>query len=331
MRIKGSVVVVTGASSGIGRAAALALAARRARLVLVARDAESLEQAAAECSAAGAETLIVGADVSDPEAVEDVARHAVERFGRIDAWVNAASVMMFGSFLDTPLDDVRRVLEVNLMGNIHGCRSALPLMIAQDRGVIVNVSSLLGAVALPYGSAYTMSKFAIRGLGGSLRQELRLSGCRGVKVSTVLPGPIDTPIFSNAANHSGRRARALPPLYAPERVARIIVNQIRVPRREVVAGGVLGRAFLLLHKVLPGTAERVMAAEVDLFGLSRTETTPASSGNLYRPAPGPGRVDGGWHGRRRERRRRALTITLAAVAATALSRRTSAASPHASR
>ena len=323
MRITGSVVVVTGASSGIGRATALALASRQARLVLVARDAESLAQIAAECAAAGAEVVLVAADVADPDAVEDVARRAVERFGSIDAWVNSASVMMFGSLLDTPLDDVRRVLEVNLMGCVHGCRSALARMIPQDRGVIVNVSSLLGAVALPYGSAYTMSKFAIRGLGGSVRQELRLAGHRGVKVSTVLPGPIDTPIFANAANHSGRRARALPPLYTPERVARVIVNQIRHPRREVVAGGALGRAFLLLHTLLPGTAERVMAVEADLFGLSRTETAPVGSGNLYRPAPGPGRVHGEWHGLRRERRRRAATITLAAVAAMALARRRS--------
>jgi NAD(P)-dependent dehydrogenase (short-subunit alcohol dehydrogenase family) len=317
MNIAGRVVVITGASSGIGRATALALAARGARLVLIARDVESLDRAAAECAARGAEAEVVAVDVTDAGAVEAAARRAVDRFGRIDAWVNAASVMMFGAFVDVPLDDLRRVLDVNLMGYVHGCRAALPRMIERGRGVVVNVSSLLGVVALPYGSSYTMAKFAVRGLGGSLRQELRLSGARGVSVCTVLPGPVDTPIFRHAANHSGRRARALPPVYTPERVARIVVNLIRVPRPEVIAGGLLCRAFHLQHKVLPGSAERVLAMEVDRWCLSRTETAPAGTGNLYRPAPGPGQVTGGWQGRRRERRRRALTV-LAAVGTAAL-------------
>ena len=328
MRIRGSVVVVTGASSGIGRATATALAARGARLVLIARDSESLEQAAAACAAAGAETLTSAADVSDPDAVEEAARRAVERFGRIDVWVNAASVIMFGSFVEVPLEDVRRVLDVNLMGYVHGCRAALPRMITQGRGVVVNVSSLLGVVALPYGSSYTMAKFAIRGLGGSLRQELRLSGVRGVKVCTVLPGPIDTPIFANAANYSGRRSRALPPLCTPERVARVILNQIRVPRPEVIAGGLLGHAFFLQHKVLPGTAERVLSLETDRWCLSRTEPAPQGTGNLYRPAPGPGRVHGGWNGRRRERRRRAAGAVLMVTALATVIRRSGHPLPH---
>jgi NAD(P)-dependent dehydrogenase (short-subunit alcohol dehydrogenase family) len=317
MRIKGSVVVVTGASSGIGRATVQALAARGAHTVLVARDAESLADAAAQCALHGAETLVVAADVSDADAVEDAARRAVDRFGRIDAWVNAAAVTMYGAFTDVPLADFRRVLDVTMMGPVHGCRAALPRMIEQGRGVVVNVSSILGVIAQPYGSAYSMSKFAVRGLGVSLREELRLAGIRGVDVCTVLPAAIDTPIFDNAANHCGRRARAIPPVYTPERVARIIVNRIRVPRREVVAGGLLGRAFLLQHKVLPGVAERILAEDVDRWGLSRTETAPDSTGNLYRPAPGPGRVHGGWHGHRRERRRRGVALAAAAVAAAA--------------
>ncbi|MHA6797167.1 SDR family NAD(P)-dependent oxidoreductase [Pseudonocardia bannensis] len=284
------------------------------------RNAESLAQAAADCAERGSRALIAPADVTDPEAVEDAARRTVDRFGRIDAWVNAASVMAFGSFLDVPLDDVRRVLDVNVMGYVHGCRAALPRMIERDRGVIVNVSSILGVVAAPFVSSYAMSKFAVRGLGVSLRQELRLAGIRGVEVCTVLPAAIDTPIWENAANHSGRRARALPPVYTPERVARIIVNQIRVPRREVVAGGLLGRAFLLHHKVLPGPAERVLAEEMDRLGLSRTEPAPDSTGNLYRPTPGPGRIHGGWQGRRRERRRRAAGLA-AAAGVTAAARR----------
>lgn len=316
-RIRNGVVVVTGASSGIGRATALALAARRARLVLVARDAAALDGAAAECTAAGARALALPADVSDADAVEAVARRTVEHFGRIDAWVNAAAVTMFGAVLDVPLPDVRRVLDVNLMGSVHGCRAALPRMIGQGRGVVVNVSSILGVVAQPYGSAYSMSKFALRGLGTGLRQELRLSGAAGVHVCTVLPAAVDTPIWTDAANHSGRRVSAVPPVYTPERVARTVVHQIRFPRREVVAGGLLGRGLVALHAVLPGTAERLLAEAVDRWSLSRSEPAPDTPGNLYRPAPGPGRVHGGWHGARRERRRRALAAGAAVAVATA--------------
>lgn len=316
MRVKGSVVVVTGASSGIGRATALALARRGAHVVLVARNAEALEDVAVRCGEVGPAALVAPADTSDPDEVEAVADTAVEARGRIDAWVNAASVTMFGALTEVPLEDVRRVLDVNVMGYVHGCRSALPRMIAQRRGVVVNVSSILGVIALPHGSAYTMSKFAIRGLSASLRQELRLGRVAGVDVCTVLPAAIDTPIFANAANHSGRRVRAVPPVYAPERVARIVVNQIRFPRREVVAGGVLGRMFVLQHRVLPGSAERLLAQDVDRFCLSRDESAPATSGNLYAPAIARAAVHGGWHGAHRERRRR--WAGLGAVAAALL-------------
>lgn len=307
-------MVVTGASSGIGRATAGALAARGARVVLVARDADALQDVADGCAAAGAQAVVAPADVSDADAVEAAAERAVERFGRIDAWVNAASVTQFGSLLDTPLADVRRVLEVNTMGCVHGCRAALPRMIAQRRGVVVNVSSILGVIAQPRGAAYTMSKFAIRGLGMSLRQELRLDGVRGVHVATVLPAAIDTPIFADGANHSGRRARAIPPVYTPERVAKVVLGQIRFPRREVVAGGLLGRVFVAQHSVAPGLTERILADEFARVGLAEPGTAAATSGNLYEPAPAPRTVHGGWDGAGRERRRRAVGLAAAAAA-----------------
>jgi NAD(P)-dependent dehydrogenase (short-subunit alcohol dehydrogenase family) len=321
MRIKGCVTVVTGASSGIGRATALALARRGARLVLVARDAEALGEVAVECTSLGATAAVVPADVTDAAAVDRAAEIAVERFGRLDAWVNAAAVIAFGSFLDVPLADTRRVLDVNVMGAVHGCRAALPRMIERNRGVVVTVSSILGVIAQPYGSSYAMSKFALRGLGGSLREELRLAGVRGVKVCTVLPAAIDTPIWRDAANHTGRRPRAIPPVYAPERVARIIVDQIRFPRREVVAGGLLGRALLAQYKVSPGSAERLLARDVKHLGFAR-EPVPTSSGNLYRPSPGPRGIHGGWHGRRRERTRRLLGLGALGVITAAVRRRT---------
>jgi NAD(P)-dependent dehydrogenase (short-subunit alcohol dehydrogenase family) len=309
MRIEGSVVVVTGASSGIGRATALALARRGARVALLARRAGALEDVAAECGTANA--LVLPVDVTDAEAVDAAARRTVAHFGRLDGWVNNAGVTMFGSLLDVPLADARRVLDVNVMGYVHGARAALPHLVDGGSGVLVNVSSLLGRIAQPYGAAYTMSKFAVRALGVSLREELRLAGVRGVAVSTVLPAAIDTPIYAAAANHSGRRPHPPPPVYAPERVARTIVGQLRHPRREVVAGGLLGRAFVLQHLLTPRVAERILAIDVDRS--LRGTDEPATSGALYEPGAAPASVHGGWDGAGRERRRRLAGVSAAAA------------------
>ena len=303
MRIKGAVAVVTGASSGIGRATALALADRGAHVVLTARRDRALREVADECSARGAAVVVCAADTTDAAAVEDVARRAVDRFGRLDVWVNAAAVTAFGPFLEMPLADFRRVLDVNVMGYVHGARAALSYLRQQDSGVLVNVSSVLGAVSMPYGHGYAMSKFAVRALSGSLRQELRLDGLRGVKVCTVMPASIDTPMFQNAANYTGRKVRAMPPVYSPERVARTIVGVVRLPRREVVVGP-LGHALVQQAKLAPGLTERLVALYVERTHLGKEPTGP-TSGNLYDPADSISDVHGGWHGSRQTALRRA--------------------------
>ncbi|GAA2701671.1 SDR family oxidoreductase [Nonomuraea recticatena] len=306
MKVKDKVVVVTGASGGIGRATARAFAAKGAAVVLAARRADALEETAKECERLGGQALAVPTDVTDVQAVEELARRAVERFGRIDVWVNCAAVTVFGPFSEVPLEDFRRVLDVNVMGYVHGARAALPYLRDQGRGVLVNVSSIVGVVSQPYTHAYGMSKYAIRALSASLRQELRLEGARKIKVCTVLPATIDTPLFQHAANQTGRKPLAMPPVYPPERVARAIVNLVRSPRREVVVG-TMGRNLVKQSKLAPGLTERMMAVQVDRAHLSRKEPAPATSGNLYEPAPGLGSVEGGWHGRRKTAVRRTAT------------------------
>ncbi|WP_068691239.1 SDR family oxidoreductase, partial [Thermobifida halotolerans] len=284
MRTGDSVVVVTGASSGIGRATARMFAKKGAAVVLAARRGEALEAAAEECRAAGAEALPVVTDVTDYESVRELARRTVERHGRIDVWVNNASVTVFGPFTDVPLEDFRRVIDVNLMGYVHGARAVLPYLREQGRGVIVNVSSIVGVVAQPYTHAYGMAKFAIRALSASLRQELRLEGNRKIHVCTVLPATIDTPLFQHAANYTGRKAVAMPPVYSAERVAHTILDLVRWPRREVVVGPA-GRSFVTQSKIAPGLTERLMGFQVERSHLSRREPAAASSGNLFEPAP----------------------------------------------
>jgi short-subunit dehydrogenase len=305
VRIRGSVVVVTGASSGIGRATALRLVAKGATVVGVARDAHALRELERAHGVHAAP-----ADVADPEAVRAVAATTVSRHGRLDGWVNAAGVITFGRFLDVPLAEQRRVLDVDLFGAVHGCRAALPPMLDQGRGVIVNVASILGILPLPYGSAYTMAKFALRGLSGSLRHELRGSG---VRVATVLPAAVDTPIWHDAGNHLGRAPRLTPPTYTPERVARTIVRQLGRPRREVVVGGVLARALVWQHRLTPGLAERVLAEEVARYGVTGPPTS-AGPGAVHDPPAGARAVHGGWHGRARQARRTAAGLAALAGA-----------------
>ncbi len=290
-RIEDSVVVITGASSGIGRATAVEFARHNTRLVLAARNESSLEKTARACKKAGArEVLIAPTDTTVESEVQELAAHAAEEFGRIDVWINNAGVGLYATFDDTPVEDYRRVLETNLFGYINGARAVLPYFRKQGTGVLINVGSQVSLGGLPYQNAYVTSKYAVRGFSDSLRQELVDTD---IHVCTIYPASTDTPFFEHAANYTGRAIKPLGSVSKPETVARIIRETAEDPKPEVVVTAA-GHGMAFLHWVAPETYDRMInrKAESDHFQNKEAEET---QGNLYETSDYAA-VRGGWKG-----------------------------------
>lgn len=307
---RGEVVVITGASSGIGRATARAYARRGARLVLASRSASALETVADECRRLGASVEVVPTDVSVEGQVRALAAAAASAFGRIDVWVGNAGLFSYGSFEQTPARVFRHIVETNLMGQVHGVRAVLPYLRRQGGGAIVLVGSLYSRVSSPGLSPYVTSKWGLLGFAEALRAELRGSG---IRVRAVLPSTIDTPIYQHAANYTGRAVRPLPPASAPQRVARAIV---RAPgrRRFATAIGHTQRAAVPLHCASPRFYDAVTRFSKDRLELRGS--APLTDGIVFEPSRIASPPSGAW---RRPGRR--VMLGLVAVVLLAVTRR----------
>lgn len=273
-----------GASSGIGRAAALKLAAEGAAVVCSARNEAALEILVDEIRRNGGAATGVAADVSDFEQVKAVAARAVADFGRIDTWVHSAAVTLFSTFEQTRPEEFKRVLEVNLLGQIHGALAALPHLRARGQGSLIVISSVEGLVSLPFQSAYAASKHGVVGFLCSLRLELEREGVP-ISVVNIVPATIDTPLYQNALTRLGVEPRGPSPVYDPEIVADAIVHAAAHPVRSRVVGGG-GLALILAHRLSPRLADAILMTRIGFE--SQLTTRPKSlhaANNLFSPSP----------------------------------------------
>ncbi len=226
------VVVITGASSGIGRGTAELFAGKGWRVGLIARGEAGLQAARCEVEHQGTTAVTVQADVTDLSALEAAAACLEQALGPIDVWVNCAGNGTYGRFLDTPADEFRRVTEVTYLGTVNGTRVALQRMLPRDRGCIINVCSAVAYHGMPLLSSYSGAKYAVRGFGQSVCAELSEEGSR-VRLTTVFPPAVNTPFFDHAISHMGRPGRPIPPVYQPEIIAEAIYLAVMTRRREM--------------------------------------------------------------------------------------------------
>lgn len=272
--LRGKVAIITGASSGIGKETALALAGEGVRVVLAARREPRLRQVAEMIDARGGQALIVPTDMGVPHEVERLIRMVVERFQRIDLLINNAGYGLFASIEETTTDDLRRIMEVNFIGAFVAIKAVLPVMRQQGRGHIINVASVAGKRALPYSGAYSATKFALVALSESLRVELAGSG---IDVSLVCPAATATEFFQVAENRTGRRVRPVGPVQSAEEVARAIVGLARRPRPEVITFKP-ARALVVLNAVSPRMIDWALRQSIKRVRQQREESTAAGAG-----------------------------------------------------
>lgn len=279
------IVVITGASSGIGRESARLFAEAGATLVLAARGHQALETLADEVHALGGRALVVPTDVSDPKQVEALADAAIARFGRIDTWINNAAISVYGSFLDLTLEEQRRVMDVTYWGALHGFRAAIPRMAATG-GTIITVSSAEAEVAMPLQSAYSAAKHALRGLSGAVRIEL-LHDRVPIRVTDIKPASVDTPFYGTVKTKLGVAPRPVWPVYDPIVVARQVVKAATHARREVLVGGA-AQGIVALNTLAPRLTDRLLALVGYPMQRSRTPKSADAPGNAQRPIDGAG-------------------------------------------
>jgi len=293
-------VVITGASSGIGAATAIAFARTGAMLVLAARGREGLDDVARRCRDAGGSAEVRVVDVTDADAVGALATEAQEILGEIDLWFSDVGIGVVGKYDEVPLEDHRRVIEANLLGHMHDAHAVLPVFLRQGHGIWVNMISFGGFVASPYSAAYAASKFGLRGFSEALRAELHAHP--DIHVCDVYPTFVDTPGFRHAANYTGAKLSYPPGTLAPEKVADAVVALARQPRDTTVIGA--PAALMKISELAAPLPALLLGRFMDSWS-KRAERTENTTGALYAPERG---ASGVHSGQPQAQRNTALTV-----------------------
>lgn len=288
-KLKGKTIVITGASSGLGRGTALKLAAQGANLVIASRRIEVLDELARQC---GPNTIAVKTDVSSAGDVVNLAKTAITKFGRIDVWINDAGVGAIGRFVDIPMEDHARIVQTDLIGVIYGSHCALKQFELQRAGTLINVSSIVGEVPLAYYSSYSASKVGVAGLDRAIRAELKAGHFKNIHICTVYPMPTDTPFWANAANYSKHTTQP-PWLQKPEPVVDAIVKLVSKPKNEVVITA-LGKVAVALHRRHPDLVENKAAKIIYKTQInSAAPIAEPTDGSLVMPSQSAPGISGG--------------------------------------
>jgi NAD(P)-dependent dehydrogenase (short-subunit alcohol dehydrogenase family) len=284
------VVVITGASSGIGRETALQLAARGASVVLAARNQEALEEVARQVERIGGRAEAVPTDVASWPQVQALAERAVERFGRIDTLANVAAVSLYATVEQATPEEIEQVIRVDLLGQIHGVKAVLSHMRRQGSGTIINVGSALSERAVPLQAAYSAAKHGLKGFTEALRLELDREQS-GISVVLIEPSSVNTPLFDHARSKVGRKPMPIPPIYEPSVVAEAIVSAAERPTRKIVVGG-SGKLLVLAERVDPRLLDLYMLFGDRMVKSQLTEEPPSERDNLFAPVEGRGSTTG---------------------------------------
>ena len=283
-------IVITGATSGVGRAIALAFAQQKERLILAARNKNELEDFAEECWQQGAEVIIVQTDTADYRSVINLAAKADEFGNGIDIWINNAGVLAVGAFDQTPMEVSEQVVKINLLGYMNGAHAVLPYFKKQGHGILINNISIGGFLPVPMGSAYSASKFGLRGFSAALKAEL--SGFPNIHVCDAFPAFLDTPGIQHAANYTGKQLKPAPPVYDPVRIAQAIVKISENPTSSTMIGST-SVLLRLSYGIFPVLTRAITGAVIKTY-LKHAASIPNTSGNIFNPVSYGNSVYGGW-------------------------------------